>query len=47
MLHGWPGLATRDLVALSTRIVKEEQARVEFRVLPAGQNYHGTAPHNV
>ena len=47
VLHGWPGLASRDLVALSTRIVKEEQARVEFRVLPAGQNYHGTAPHNV
>jgi ADP-ribosylglycohydrolase len=25
ILHGWPGLATRDLVALSTRIVKEER----------------------
>jgi ADP-ribosyl-[dinitrogen reductase] hydrolase len=25
MLHGWPGLARRDLVALSTRIVKEER----------------------
>jgi protein-tyrosine phosphatase len=25
LLHGWPGLATRDLVALSTRIVKEER----------------------
>jgi ADP-ribosylglycohydrolase/protein-tyrosine phosphatase len=25
LLHGWPGLATRDLVALSTRIVKEEK----------------------
>jgi ADP-ribosylglycohydrolase/protein-tyrosine phosphatase len=24
MLHGWPGMATRDLVALATRIVKEE-----------------------
>ena len=25
VLHGWPGMATRDLVALSTRIVKEER----------------------
>jgi ADP-ribosylglycohydrolase/protein-tyrosine phosphatase len=25
LLHGWPGFATRDLVALSTRIVKEER----------------------
>ena len=25
MLHGWPGLATRDLVALSTRIVKADK----------------------
>ncbi len=25
MLHGWPGLSTRDLVALSTRIVREER----------------------
>jgi len=25
MLHGWPGMATRDLVALATRIVKEER----------------------
>jgi protein-tyrosine phosphatase len=25
LLHGWPGLATRDLVALSSRIVKEER----------------------
>jgi protein-tyrosine phosphatase len=25
LLHGWPGLATRDMVALSTRIVKEER----------------------
>jgi ADP-ribosyl-[dinitrogen reductase] hydrolase len=25
VLHGWPGLATRDLVALATRIVKEDQ----------------------
>ena len=25
VLHGWPGLASRDLVALSTRIVKEER----------------------
>jgi ADP-ribosylglycohydrolase/protein-tyrosine phosphatase len=24
-LHGWPGLAARDLVALATRIVKEER----------------------
>jgi ADP-ribosylglycohydrolase/protein-tyrosine phosphatase len=25
LLHGWPGLATRELVGLSTRIVKEER----------------------
>jgi ADP-ribosylglycohydrolase/protein-tyrosine phosphatase len=25
MLHGWPGMRTRDLVALTTRIVKEEK----------------------
>jgi ADP-ribosyl-[dinitrogen reductase] hydrolase len=25
MLHGWPGLATRDLVALTTRIVKADK----------------------
>jgi ADP-ribosylglycohydrolase/protein-tyrosine phosphatase len=25
VLHGWPGMRTRDLVALSTRIVKEER----------------------
>ena len=25
MLHGWPGLATRDLVALATRIVKADK----------------------
>jgi ADP-ribosylglycohydrolase len=25
VLHGWPGLTTRDLAALSTRIVKEER----------------------
>ncbi len=25
MLHGWPGLSKRDLVALSTRIVREER----------------------
>jgi ADP-ribosylglycohydrolase len=25
LLHGWPGLRTRDLVALSTRIVEEER----------------------
>jgi ADP-ribosyl-[dinitrogen reductase] hydrolase len=25
LLHGWPGLATRKLVGLSTRIVKEER----------------------
>ena len=26
VLHGWPGLATRDLAALATRIVKADQA---------------------
>ena len=26
LLHGWPGLATRDLVALATRIVKADQS---------------------
>jgi ADP-ribosylglycohydrolase/protein-tyrosine phosphatase len=26
LLHGWPGLATRDLVELSTRIVKADKA---------------------
>jgi protein-tyrosine phosphatase len=25
MLHGWPGLSTRDLVALATHIVKEDE----------------------
>jgi ADP-ribosylglycohydrolase len=25
MLHGWPGLRTRDLVALATRLVKEDE----------------------
>jgi ADP-ribosylglycohydrolase/protein-tyrosine phosphatase len=25
LLHGWPGLATRDLVALSTRIIKADK----------------------
>jgi len=25
LLHGWPGLATRDLVALATRIVKADK----------------------
>jgi ADP-ribosyl-[dinitrogen reductase] hydrolase len=26
VLHGWPGLATRDLVALGTRIVKADKS---------------------
>jgi ADP-ribosylglycohydrolase len=26
VLHGWPGLRTRDLVSLATRIVKEERS---------------------
>jgi ADP-ribosyl-[dinitrogen reductase] hydrolase len=26
MLHGWPGLATRDLVALATRIVNADES---------------------
>jgi ADP-ribosylglycohydrolase/protein-tyrosine phosphatase len=26
LLHGWPGLATRDLAAIATRIVKEERS---------------------
>jgi ADP-ribosyl-[dinitrogen reductase] hydrolase len=34
LLHGWPGLATRDLVALATRIVKEDHQHYSYDADP-------------
>jgi ADP-ribosyl-[dinitrogen reductase] hydrolase len=43
LLHGWPGLAARDLVALATRIVKEDHQYYSYDADPMAPVQH---PHD-
>jgi ADP-ribosyl-[dinitrogen reductase] hydrolase len=43
LLHGWPGLAARDLVALATRIIKEDHQYYSYDADPMTPVQH---PHD-